>query len=302
MLVLPYVTVASFKAYPTFLEVMNLRSGDPSVADQTAELYNILLKASAMADRYVEYGVSSGNMAAGTLTAHARTENARVRTRYDGRISYHPDHGPVTALTSLSTGYSPNSLNSVTDLSNFWIEDGKQIVGYPGGVTSPGFGALQFGSIVTSGEVYAQWTYTAGYPNTLLAADVAQGATSVTVLDATGLVAGQVLRIWDPGLEEAVTIAANYTAGSTTVPLTSALHNAHSGTSTTPIGISAVPADLHLAVILYAAALLQRPDSESEDAFPSAHVKSNARVGGNIDGSGFVMEAELLLEPMRRVR
>ncbi|WP_020658392.1 hypothetical protein [Amycolatopsis benzoatilytica] len=302
MLILPYVTNASFKAYPTFLEVANLRSGDPILADQDAELYNILLKASAMADRYVELGVSSGNAATGTLTAHSRTENARVRTRYDGRISYHPDHSPVTAMTALSTGYSPNSLNPVTDLSNFWVEDGKQIVGYPGGVTSPGFGALQFGSVVAAGDLYAQWTYTSGFSNTLLAADVAQGATSVTVQDATGLAAGQVLRIWDPGHEEAVTIAGTYTTGSTTVPLTGGLKNAHTGTATVPVGISAVPADLHLAVIFYAAALLQRPDSESEDVFPSARVKSNARVGGSTDGSGFVTEAERLLEPYRRVR
>lgn len=302
MLILPYVTNASFKAYPTFLEVANLRSGDPILADQDAELYNILLKASAMADRYVELGVSSGAAAAGTLTAHTRTENSRVRTRYDGRISYHPDHAPVSALTALSTGYSPNSLNPVTDLSNFWVEDGRQIVGYPGGVTSPGFGSLQFGSVVAAGDLYAQWTYTAGFSNTLLAADVAQGATSVPVQDATGLASGQVLRIWDPGHEEAVTVASTYAAGSTTVPLTTGTRNAHSGTASTPIGISAIPADVHLAVILFAAALLQRPDTETEDVFPSARVHSNARVGGATDGSGFVTEAERLLEPYRRVR
>lgn len=302
MLTLPYVTTASFKAYPTFLDVMNLRPGDNVPADQDAELFNILLKASAMADRYVEKGVSSGAAAAGTLTAHVRTENVRIRTRYDGRISYHPDHTPATALTGLQLGYSPNSLNPVTDLTNFWIEDGRQIVGFPGGVTSPGFGALQFGAIVTSADVYAQWTYVAGFSNTLLGADTAAGATSITVADATGIVAGQTLRIWDPGHEEAVTVATSYVSGSTTVPVTTAAKFAHTGTATVPIGVSALPPGAHLAVILYAAALLQRPDSEHEDSFPATTVKPNTVLGAGRDGSGFINEAEHLLEELRRVR
>lgn len=302
MLTLPYVTTASFKAYPTFLDVMNLRPGDVVAADQDAELFNILLKASAMADRYVELGVSSGATAAGTLTAHTRTENARIRTRYDGRISYHPDHKPATAVTGLQIGYSPGNLNPVTDLSNFWIEDGRQIVGYPGGVTSPGFGALQFGAIVTSADLYAQWTYIAGFSNTLLAADTASGATQITVADATGIVAGQTMRIWDPGHEEAVTVATSYVTGSTTVPLAAPTRNAHSGTATVPIGVSSLPPGAHLAVIFYAAALLQRPDSEHEDSFPSTTVKTNTVLGSGHDGSGFINEAEHLLDELRRVR
>lgn len=299
MLTLPYVTTASFKAYPTFLNVMNLRPGDASLSDQDDELYNILLKASAMADSYVEFGVSSGAAATGTLTAHTRTENVRLRTRNDGRISYHPNHVPVTALTALSTGVSPNNLTPVTDLTNFWIEDGRQIVGYPGGVTSPGMALLQFGAVAVSADIYAQWTYTAGFSNTVLAASATAGATSIQVKDATGLVPGSVLRIWDPGAEEAVTVAPGYTSG-TSLPLTSPLANAH--TNTVPTGVSGLSADIHLAVMLYAVALLQRPGSSKKDSFPSTTVKPNTSVGSGHDGSGFVLEAEHLLEPLRRVR
>jgi hypothetical protein len=302
VITLPYVTTASFKAYPTFLDVMNLRPGDSSAADQDQELFNILLKASSMADNYVEQGISAPNAAAGTLTAHTRSENRRVRSKRDGLISCHPDHIPVSALTALAIGTTPNTVTPVTDLTNFWIEDGRQIVGCPGGLASPSLGALQFGTVVTSQDLFTTWTYVAGYANTLLAADATAGATSIQVTDATGITAGTVLRIWDPGKEEAVTVAASYTAGSTTLPLTAGLKNAHTGAASVPIGVSALPADIHLAVILYAAALLQRPDSETEDTFPSASVKPNSRVGHNTDGSGFVNEAEHLLEPYRRVR
>ncbi len=293
MITLPYVTVTAFKAYPTFLDVMNLRSGDFVAADQEAELFNILLKASAWADGYLEMSAD------GTITAHSRTENARVRLNRDGRISYHPNHIPATALTALSTGTSPNQMTAITDLTNMWIEDGRQFVGFPGGSTSPGFGALPFGPSTVAGELYTQWTYVAGFANTILAGAVAAGATSIVVQDATGIAKGSVLRIWDPGTEEAITVAASYVAG-TTIPLVSPTAFAH--TATKPTGVSALPPDIHLGVIMYTAALLQRPDTEKEDTFPSKMVKPNASVGGSHDGTGFVVEAKRLLEPYRRIR
>lgn len=305
MITLPYVTVASFKAYPTFLDVMNLRPGDASAADQDQELFNILLAASAWADNYTEMGVGGGTAGDGTLAAHTRVERGRIRVARSGQISYHAQHNPVSSLTALSIGASPDTLTAVADLSSFWIEDARQIVGFPSGASAPGLAALQFGPPATTSEVFAVWTYVAGYANTLLAADAAAGASAITVADPTGLTGlngGTVLRIWDPGHEEAVTVAPSYVTGSTTVPLTAPLKNSHSGTATTAIGVSALPTDAHLAVILYAAALLQRPDTEKEDTFPSTLVRPNARVGGTTDGTGFVAEAERLLEPYRRVR
>lgn len=293
MLTLPYVTVQAFKAHPTFLDVMNLRSGDFVAADQEAELFNILLMASTKCDNYLEMSAD------GTISAHTRIENARLRLNRTGRISYHPNHIPASALVALSTGTMPGTLAAVTDLSQMWIEDNRQFVGYVGGAAAPGFGALQFGPSILDNELYTKWTYVAGYANTLLGGAVLAGATTLPVLDATGLTAGTVLRIWDPGTEEAVTVAPSYTTG-TTIPLVSPLLNAH--TPTKPIGVSALPPDIHLGVILYAAALLQRPDTEREDAFPSTQVRPNASVGSGHDGSGFVVEAECLWEPYRRTR
>lgn len=295
MITLPYVTTASFKAYPTYLDLQNLRTGNTNAADQDAELFNELLKASAWVDNVTQ--MSAGD---GTLAAHSRTENTRLRVARDGRISYHPDHNPVTAVTALSIGMSPNQLTPVADLTNLWIEDGVQIVGWPGGATAPGMGALQFGTPTAATELYTQWTYTAGYANTLLAAAVISGATSITVADATGLAKGVVLRIWDPGKEEAITVANSY-AGGTTVPLTAGLKNAHDP-GPTPIGVSAVPADVHLATTLYGAYLLQRPDSEAEDSFPATTVRPNTRIGSTRAGAGFMADACKLLEPYQRTR
>ena len=303
MLADPYVFVNAFRAHPTFMDTLNLRSGDFNAADQDDELNEMLLKASLMADNFLEFGTASGinGRVAGTLAAHSVTENARCRIRRDGTISYHPKHHPVQAVTAFSYGYTPTTMQAVPDLSGQWIEDDRQVI-MP--LTfAAALSGLQFGTPLVASEVYTTWTILAGYVTTKLSATVNAGATSISVPDATGVVAGSQLRIWDPGHEEIVTVANSYATG-LTLPLVSPLGATHT-VSAGPggqVGVSALPGDVHLAVILYGCALLMRPDSEAEDVFPGARREPNARKGGGgEDGSGFVAEAELLLDAYRRV-
>lgn len=303
MLATPYVFVNAFRAHPTFMDTLNLRSGDSSSLDQDDELNEMLLKASMMADNFLEFGTASGQpgRAAGTLAAHSVTERTRCRIRRDGTISYHPKHHPVQAVTAFSFGYTPTTLQPMTDLTGQWIEDDRQVilpVTFAAALTG-----LQFGTPLVASEVYALWTYVAGYVSTLLTASATVGASAISVSDATGVVAGSQLRIWDPGKEEIVTVAPGYTTGPT-LPLVSPLAATHTvaAGAGSQIGVSALPGDAHLAVILYGCALLMRPDTAAEDVFPGAKREPNARKGGGgEDGSGFVEEAERLLDPYRRV-
>lgn len=297
MLTEPYVTVASFKAYPTFLELDNIVSGNSNASDQDAQLNEMLLTASQWADDYSQMGAPDG-----TLSAHLRTENERVRLARDGRISYHADHGPVTDLVALSIGPTPNQLRAVTDLSNLWIEGDAQFVGFPSGGVAPGMATLQFGGPAVNADVYTQWTYVSGFVSTRLAAAVLAGATSLTVTDPTGLAAGVVLRIWQPGLQEAVTIAPSYVGGSTTVPLVAALKHAHDPTAT-PIEVSNMPSTIREAVIFYTASMLIRPSTGEEPfANSSTTLSITNRDGKRIDGPGMVAEAKRLLGEYGRVR
>lgn len=303
MLAVPYVTVAAFRAHPTFLDTLNLRSGDSSAVDQDDELNEMLLKASLMADNFLEFGTASGigGRLAGTLAAHSVTENARCRIRRDGTISYHPKHHPVQTVTAFSFGHTPTTLQAMTDLTVQWIEDNRQVI-MP--LTfAAALSSLQFGTPLVASEVYTTWTYLAGYVTTQLSATANVGATAIPVQDATGVVAGSQLRIWDPGHEEIVTVAQSYVSG-LSLPLVSPLAATHTVAAGPggQVGVSALPGDVHLAVILYACALLMRPDTEAEDVFPGARREPNTRKGaGGDDGSGFVEEAERLLDPYRRV-
>lgn len=306
MLTLPYVQVNEFRAYPSFMDTLNLRQGDTTQADQDQELRQMLLLASSMADDFMEFGQNS--VTDGVLQAHQRTESRRMRaSRRDGSFHVHPDHKPILGVSAFSYGADPKSLQQVTDLSGVWVERASMFV-MPLGGFGPGFTQIQFGTPLYDAEYFVQYTYTAGYVNTLLASTVGAGASTVPVMDATGISGGSltqpatVLRFWDPGSEEAVTVASSYVPGSLNVPITTPLVNNHVFSPATPIGISSLPPHAHEAVILYACALLMRPDTEAEDVFPGARRSPNTNVGDKSGGQGYVEEAERLLDGLRRIR
>lgn len=286
----PYVTVASFKASPTFLDYGVLNTASVVPADQDAELYNQLLKASTWAS----YTIC--NL---PLHAHYNTEQRRLRVGRDGLLKWLPTDLPVRLITAFSYGYSPGvaNLRAVTDLSQQWIEGDAQVV-MPFGPLGAGFNQIQF-SPATSSELFTQWTYLAGYANTTLTNAPILGATSLLVKDPTGILAGDVLRIWEPGKEEAVTVAAGYVTGATTLPLTSGLLNAH----TIGAGISMMPPDALQAVINKTVAQLMRPDSMAEDQYPDNAPASGTRSNdARKSGGGLVAEAIGMLRSYGRVR
>lgn len=292
----PYVTTAAFGAHPTYLDLGDLRSGDSSATDQTGELNNLLVMASAWADNYCEQ----------PLAAHQNTQQQRARCDRYGFLKLHPDHTPILSFTSLAYGYTPSAMTTLTDLSDLWIEDGRNIVIPLAGGTGAWSGSLQFGAPAAGSELFVRVTYLAGWVSTTLGAGAAAGATALQVADPTGILPGQTYRIWEPGSEETVTVSTTWTPPAvttpptpTSVPLAVATGNAH----TAGMGLSGMPADVHLAVISYAVSQLMRPDTASEDSYPDTRFASGTRqTDSRKDGSGLVVEAERLLEPFRRVR
>jgi len=294
MLTVPYLTPAAFRAHPTYLDTMSLRPGDSDIADQDAALNNILLMASADADNYVEMSADG----TGSLSAHVRVENTRIRVSPDGSLKYKPDHTPVTQLLGLSTGSTPGALVA-TDLATaqWWIEKTNTIVAFLA-LAGPAMSAFQFGGAAPTAQLFTKWMYVAGFANTRVAATASAGASSLLVTDTTGITAGTTLRLWDPGVEEAVTVAAGYVLGNTTLPLTTPLQHAHEPGA----GAFAGGADIIEAVVNFACVKLIRPDSGEEDTYPGTKTQPTTRNGGAHDGSSLMDTAAALLEPYRRVR
>jgi hypothetical protein len=277
-----------FKAYPTWLDLDNLVPGGiAGVQDDV--LADVLLAAS-------DWAVGEcGDM---LLHAHlVRGENLRTRASAGGRLYVKPRDIPVRQVVSLSYGWDPSTMVPLAlPDSTMWVEDGREVSFVPGGGLSFTGPAIQFGVSPALGlKAFIDWTYVPGYPSTVLSAPASAAAMSVTVADPTGILPGDVLRIFDPGLTEALTVASTYVPAiptipptPTAIPLAAATANAHvAGT-----GVTEMPRKILQAVIAYAVALLMREDvSAVEPASPfgpAARTTGSERTG---QASGLVNDA-----------
>jgi hypothetical protein len=296
----PYLTAAMFRAYPTWLDTDNLIPGGAG-ALQDDVLTDALLAATDWCIGEVENMPLHGHFVQG--------ENTRSRAKASGRIYIRPEHIPLRAITALSWGSDPSYMSAVTlPDATMWIEDGRRVSFMPGGgITQFSGPALQFGPTARPpGQVFITWSYVAGYPSSYLTSGVAQSVMSVTVADPTGILPGDVLRIYDPGQSEALTVASTYAPATPTVPpaataipLAAATQYAHAATT----GITGMPRRILQAVIAYGVALLMREDvsaEEPESAFgPAARTTSTDRGG---QAAGLVNDARGWLRPYAPTR
>lgn len=284
----PYLTAAEYRNAPTAIDIDNLvfNSSDPDV--QESELINVIARASSWIDTHCNQ----------ILGATHETETQRARISPDGYIKFHPRYSPVIALTALQYGNPSTNLITATNIASAWIEDQQILYPYANLSTSiTSQGPLQFGFPTTSGQqVYLKYTYVNGYANTLIAVANA-AATSLTVTNATGIIAGLQMKIYDGMYSEDVTVASTYTFGSTTVPLTEPLVYAHSA----GISISALPPAIKEAAILATTAMLKvRGDASMTMGIGTSPITDSSGVNANI-ASDMSMAMELL-KPYRRIR
>jgi hypothetical protein len=216
----------------------------------------------------------------------------------DGYIKVHPDYWPVVAVTAFSYGATPNGLTDYPDLSQAWIE--KQSIVIPwtaGNMNWSSSGPLNLGMAgQPRGTVFCKYTYVNGYANTTLAANSSAGASSITVVDSTGIVPNSKLTIYDGLNTENVTVSSTYTPGSTTVTLAGNAVNAHSS----GVCASALPPAIKQAAILATTAFLKvRGDSSLTMAVTDA--VSSSKSGSQYTGEDLALAQDLLL-PFRRNR
>jgi len=267
-----YVSVAEFKNAPTSLDINNLVSGGNAAA-QDAELANVLMRASSYMNEYLNQN----------LVAQRYTETQRIRVNTQGYISLHPNNNPIIALEAFQYGSDPLNLQTLNDCSQTWFEQQQIII--PLGqfaTTYSSAGPLSFGGSVPRQQMFTKYTYVSGYVNNFIATATA-GATSLTVTSGIGIVAGQVLHIYDGSISETVTVASTYTYGSTTVPLTSALVSTHAAGVT----IGNLPMAIKQACILVATAFIRiRGDKSNTMSITTraqgSEINGDARFGSDI--------------------
>jgi hypothetical protein len=268
----PYLTAAEYQNAPTSMDFSNLVVGGNSAA-QEAELSRVILRASSFLDEYLNQN----------LCATRKIETQRTRFMPNGFISLHPNQNPIIALEAFSYGMTPNELVAIPDPSLCWFESQQIIIPVSQmSLTWSSSGPLSFGGGGSSAnQIYCQYTYTSGYVNNPIATAVA-GTSSMTVANATGIVAGQALRIYDGAKSELVYVASGYTYGATTVTLASPLLYDHAAGTT----FGNLPNAIKEACILVTSAFIKmRGDSSMTmqvTVNPSGNVTGAERYGSEI--------------------
>lgn len=283
----PYLTLSEFKNAPTALDYGNLVAGGNQAA-QDAELSNAITRASSYIDQYCNQ----------ILGATVDTEQQRIRTKSDGTLRFHPKYFPVVALTALSYGFYPNQQTSVTDPSQAWMEEQEIIFPYANmAYVQSSQGPLGFGFATSErAETFIKYTYINGYANTLIATNASAGATSITVSEGVGIIAGEMLNIYDGASTERVVVADNYTFGSTTVPLAAALAYAHNA----GVSVSNLPAAVKEAAILMTTAYLKiRGDASMTMGVTN---QATSQIAGSSKVASEINHVQDLLKPFRRIR
>jgi hypothetical protein len=297
-LAVPYLTPGGFKAYPTWLDLDNLIPGGAD-ALQEDELADVLLTASEWCVATCENMRLDGHYVQG--------EQLTVRASPSGRITLQPRDIPVRSIVSLSFGWAPGALNALSLPDPSMRNTGGRLVSFrPGSLSQQFTGpAIQFGAgIRPQCETYVNWSYVAGFPNSTLKTALAAAATSVTVADPTSILPGDVLRIYDVGVSEALTVASTYVpaiptspATATAVPLAAPARFTHQpGT-----GITGFPRKILQSVIAYTVALLMREDVSYEEPVAGFGPAARSVAAGSGMAGGLVNDALEFLAPYRPV-
>jgi hypothetical protein len=265
----PYITIAEYKNAPTSLDYNNLVVGGNANA-QDAELSRVILRATSYLNEYLNQD----------LHANPVTETQRVRMSNEGYIFLHPNKNPIISLSAFQWGSSPTNLQTLNDPSQCWFESQQICIPLSQiNTTYTSSGPLAFGSYGPRIPLFTKYTYIAGYVNTTCNGTL--GVSSLTVFNPSGILPGETYRIIDGANAESVTVASNYTYGSTTVPLTAPLAHSHVGA-----GFSNMPFAIKQATILMTSAFIkQRGDASMTmnlTTQPTANIGNNQRYAGEI--------------------
>lgn len=276
----PYLTLQEFKNAPTAVKYDNLVPGG-TPDQQDAELANLIARASSWMDTYC-YQV---------LAATTQTEQMRCRLGSDGTLRLFPRYFPIREVSAVGMGASPDTVTALTLGTNVWVQDRAIDISQASG----SLGSDLSGMPRPGGWVYITVTYVAGFPNTVLTAEVT-GAVSLPVKDATGILPGDYIGVYDDtnGIQMPQ-VADTWvpTTGPANVPVTSNV------TAADGIAVSALPPAIKQACIYVTTSLLKSRGSSA------IQLATTTKVGTVVpqDPAGPDMaRAKELLADFRRVR
>ena len=258
-----YISTSEYLYAPTAMSIASLKPGGNS-ADQTQVLADTIRRASAWADA-ICFGADPA--AKGVSLAASLSVQSTWTTIKTGELRLICDYKPILELVGCDVGSDPSAVATVGTLAAS-ARFGRRTIYIPwcgvpfrSGDTAPSV----VPNTATYGRLYAVWSYVNGYPHTQLLDSVTAAATSCVVeatdgtgglwgvFPASGAFPGTELTFYDGQNTERVfvqAVAVNTPSPGQATLTTSAFAHAHTiPTAPDFIPVSAVPSDVHQAVI-----------------------------------------------------
>lgn len=205
----PYISVSEYRFAPTTVGTKNLNPGPTNETDSDFVLAETILRASGMMDEYVFHGRQEASLAA-TLV----TEQMAAKPKPNGSLVLICNFKP-TMVIGVATGPNPSQMTNISSSAANTILVGETTITLPNiaGEVIVGNQPDSGGPFYGWGPTLAIYSYVTGWPHATLGANVAQGATSLTLTPAFagdsqiyGLLAGQAFKIVDDDLTETVVV------------------------------------------------------------------------------------------------
>jgi len=179
----PYITPDMFKLHSRAGVQVESLAPKGSPVDQDAALAEKIEQAGSWVDEWAEQ----------SFAASLDVWSGQVNVGRSGYVEVFPRFKPVIGLASFSIGPQPDQLSAVSSFAGAMVmENSFSVPVIPLAAMTSSEGPIQFGGIGVPYEyAFCQYGYVHGYPITSLTAPIAAGATSISVADTTGIVAGQ---------------------------------------------------------------------------------------------------------------
>jgi hypothetical protein len=295
-----YVTASEFKQAPTGIDTNTLdQTNIGNQQAQDAALLNILRRASSWVDTFVQQE---------SLEATLNTEIKEVNMSRDGRINVHVDQVPIIQLQSVQFRVHPRTPYQQVDLQNVETRDNWFTIYdlYFNSNLSQDMLPIGFGAGFYTTDIYAGYTspyakktdmpitvkysYLNGWANTTLAMSAKAGDSTITVADATGILADQRLTIYDGFSQESIYVT---DVNGNVLTLKNPLLFGHQ----VGVGVSAIPEQVKQATIMLACSLIKDRGSLAI----TMQETSIMNVNPTPNKTDEVSVAKELLAPYRRV-
>lgn len=267
----------------------------------------------------------------GTTSAIEAIEQANVIDRASGIIRGYLDQDPTATIDTETARLGSGSVKAWIDSAGWlWFKTNRfpilSLTSLKWATVPAGSGGLTYNALtVANVQIYGEdfrlnrlvdfsqdWTwlrnvpgwlqavYVNGWPNMLLQSAISAGSNiSCTVDTTSGLSSasgaiGNLLTIYDGANTEVITVGSVTDA---THFVAASVANAHTPTSTNPVGISALPADLKQGTIWTCLAVARVRGEDAIQMDSSGNIKG---APSGFDGDAWA-KAEYVLQPFRRI-